>query len=460
MTSKQPGESQSDLLWLQWTGSAGAMIMLFVCGMMGGWTSPYLAKLTSQDSPLPITSDEASWVASLLNFGRLIGAVPGAVSVHYFGSKRTLFLNGFSLIVGCVCTIVADSVIWLYVARLISGLCLGMSYSSFPLYLGEISSPATRGALVTLASTGLSVGVLAGNVVGAYVSMTVFAYITLVPTTVFMLLFLWMPESPHYFIRLDKIEEARKSIARYHPGVNVEVELKSLQDFIHAIQSRTFADKLREFNVPANRKAGIIVVLLYVFMQLSGVNSVLFYLEIILTKGRLTIISPAKMVIIGGATAIFGGLTTVYLAAKCGRKTLLIASCVGVAVSLVILGTDFALLGSGFDSAQLQWTLVSSVIIYHVFVYMGLCPVPNIVLSELFAPNIKNMAACFASISVGLFAFISTKVYQPLVNIMGEAYVFWMHAAFMVMVIIFTLTAMPETKGKSLQEIQAILHKK
>ncbi|XP_046595227.1 facilitated trehalose transporter Tret1-like [Neodiprion lecontei] len=354
--------------------------------MGGGWLSPYLAQLTAEDSPLPITLGDTSWVASLVNLGRLVGALLGAISADYFGSKKTLVFNGFPLAIGWILSIVADSVVWLYVSRFVTGIGIGMTFSSYLLYLGEVSNPEIRGALVVFATNGVSIRTLIGNILGTYVSLAVFGYISLVPTVASALLFLWMPESPYHLIRKDKIEEAGKSIARYHPGANVKAEVKSLKDFIKTTQSNTFVDKLREFNTPVNRKAGIIIFLLH--------------------------------------TGILAGCLAIYMADKCGRKLLWIVSSAGVAVSMIALGVHFSLFYNGVNPAGLQWLLIVCMLIYEVFVFLGLCPMPSTVLSELFGPNIKSLAACLGSMSAGLFSFLSTKTYQSLVDLTNEAWIF------------------------------------
>lgn len=437
-----------------------ALLLLLLYGMMSGWTSPYLAQLTAEDSPLPINLAEASWVASLFSLGRLLGAIPGAMSVYFFGSKKALLFTTFPMIVGWVSLATVNSVVALYVGRFACGISQGMAFSCFPLYLGEISSPEIRGALMSFALNGTSLGVLAGTLIGAYVPMTVFAYSSLVPTAICVIIFLCVPESPYYFVHTDDIQEAKKSIARYNPGIDAEAEVKSLENFIKASQSVTFADKLREFNIPQNRKAGFIVVMLYFFLQFSGANSLTFYMEMILIDGRLTIIRPDTMVIIASAAGLVTSLCTVYLADKLGRKPMMIISSAGVATSMAMLGGHFALLERNYDFYGQQWLLISSIFFYEIFVYAGLVSIPSIICGELFAPNIKSIAACFGSISQGLFSFISTKSYQPLLNIIDEAYVFWFYGVVIAIAIVFTLTIMPETKGKSLQEIQNILHKK
>lgn len=428
--------------------------MLLVCGLTLGWSSPYLAQLTASDSWLPVTEAEASWVASLVNLGRIFGAVLGAVSVQYFGSKNTLVLIGFPFILSWTFLIFANSVIWLYVARFSAGIGIGMTFSSFPLFLGEISSPAIRGALVTLGTVGITLGTFAGNIIGAYISMAEFSYASLLVNIIFVIVFITLPESPHYLIRKGKLEAAKKSLLKYNPKANAKTEVDSLEEFVRSSDSITFKNRLTEFNIPRNRKAGLIGVLLFTFLQFSGLSSVTFYMEIILTDAKMTIIDPALMVIILGGVGVVAGFFAMSIADKCGRKILMSGSCFGVALAMTALGVHFVLLEQGFDPAGLQWLPISSLAGYQVFVYLGVSPVPNMVIGEIFAPNIKSLAACLASIAAGISGFISTKTYQPLIDAFGQSYVFWIQALIMVLGVIFTLTVVPETKGKSLQEIQ------
>ena len=176
-------------------------MVLVQLGISSGWTSPYLARLTAPDSPLPLTLEEASWVASLLNLGRFTGAFVGAVSVGYLGSKRTMLLTLLPIGFCWVLTILADRAAWLYAARLCGGLGLGMTYSSFPLYLGEVALPEIRGSLVSLAACGGTFGIMVGNIVGSYLSLELSAAIYLAPCLALMVLFYWLPESPHHLVK-------------------------------------------------------------------------------------------------------------------------------------------------------------------------------------------------------------------------------------------------------------------
>jgi facilitated trehalose transporter len=111
---------------------------------MCGWSSPYLAQLTASKSPLPLTLIEGSWVASLLYLGRLIGAILGSFFVNIFGSKKTTLITAFPMALGWILTLVANSPIWLYGARISLGVGFGFAYSCFALYLGEVASSEIR----------------------------------------------------------------------------------------------------------------------------------------------------------------------------------------------------------------------------------------------------------------------------------------------------------------------------
>lgn len=433
---------------------------MFTLGLMIGWTSPYVAQLTAEDSPLPITVDEASWVASLFNLGRFFGAFFGSVAIECFGSKRTLTLLSFPAILSWICIIAADSVIWLYASRLLGGISLGMLYTSYPLHLGEISSPAIRGTLVSLTVSGMPMGTLVGNTMGPYMSMAVFSYISIAPNLLAILLLFWIPESPYYFVRLAKFDEAEKSVMWYNPKADVKLTIGLVEKYIASTSSLSYIERLREFRVPQNIRGLAISIVLFFFMEFSGVSSIVYYMQSICASAGLTIIDPAQFAIVCSVVGVISGWIMIWIADKFNRKHLLISSSAGIGVSMLAIGVHFALLDNGIDPENLQWLLIISMIIFMLFLCCGIITVPSMILSEFFAPEIKTMVAFVASISIGAFAFAATKTYQPLIDAIGEAWYFWLNGVLMMLCIIFTLLFLPETRGKSLQEIQNALVKK
>ncbi|XP_046471588.1 facilitated trehalose transporter Tret1 isoform X2 [Neodiprion pinetum] len=443
----------TEILWYQWIGGIGSMLMLGVIGMLIGMFSPLLAQMTSPNPSLFLTLDEASWVASLSSPARLVGAIFGSIGVHYLGGKRAMLIAGCPLLLAWVCLILADSAKWLYGTSFAHGLGIGIAFVSFPVYLGEVSSSATRGALVSFAVSGFPLGSLIGNVLGTYLPKTTFGYIALAPTIVYIAIFLCVPESPHYFVRMGKLDQAERAISRYHPKVVVEEELQSLQKFTSESNSITTGDRLRELITPRNRKAGVIILLLYFFMHFSGLNSIIYYMEIILKTSKVTAISPATVVVVANVLDSVGGWVAMSLADRYGRKPMWIISACGACVSMLLTGVNFTLLANGYNSHEQQWVPIICMISFRVFLFVGVFSLPSIFMSELIAPNVKGVVVCLANIFAGLVAFASTKSYQPLLDAFGEACVFYLYAVIMLLALIFGMT-LPETKGKTLQEIQ------
>ncbi|XP_001604518.1 facilitated trehalose transporter Tret1 [Nasonia vitripennis] len=438
----------------------GVTMVLVQLGISSGWSSPYLARLTAPDSPLPLTLDEASWVASLLNLGRFAGAIIGAMSVNYLGSKRAMFMTLIPISMCWLLTILAKSASWLYAARFFGGMGLGMTYSSFPLYLGEVALPEIRGSLVSLAACGGTFGVLLGSVAGSYLDLEVSAGIYLAPCLALMVLFAWLPESPHHLVKIGEFEEAKKSVEFYRAGCQVEEEFDAVKKFVSNASTETFSEKLAEFRQPALIRATILIIVLWAFMQICGFNSVLFYMEIILKQGQSHLIEAKVVVMYVSASAVLASVVSIIMIDRCGRRMLLIISSLGVTLSMAGLGTHFHLIESGYDVTDLQWLPVASLFLFDISFFVGLMCVPSAVLSELFPTNVKCIAACFASLAGAIFAFIATKSYQPLIELIGQSNVFFMHAVLTVLIVPYALICMPETKGKTLQQIQDDLVKR
>lgn len=200
--------------------------------------------------------------------------------------------------------------------------------------------------------------------------------------------------------------------------------------------------------------------MLFIFMQMCGMNNILFYMEIILRKSESTIIEPSSAVSYVLLSAIVAAIVTMRLYDKFGRRILLICSSIGVSTSLTALGTHFLLLKNEIDWVGAQYLPIVSLFSFIISYSIGIHAIPSIVSSEIYAANIKSVAACFANLTAAVAAFISSKSYQPLVDLFGESYVFYTHAFITFMAVPYALLFMPETKGKTLQQIQNDLMRK
>jgi facilitated trehalose transporter len=435
-------------------------MLLLQMGFLGGWVSPTLARLMATDSPIPLTAEEASWVASILNFSRFFGSIIGAVAANYLGSKQSIFVSLFPISGGWLILTLADQVKWLYVARVSSGVGIGMIYSTFPLFIGEVSTPEIRGALISLATCGAPVGQLITSIGSSFLSLSTSALVYLSLTLPLAVLFFWLPESPHHLIKVGRREEAKRSIGWYRAGAGVEKEMDAVEKFVESVKSTSFLEQLREFMTAPMRKALLQVMALFTFMQICGVNSVLFYMETILTHANVTVIQPFLIFIYVNIFGIFAAALSILLIDSFGRRFLLLVSSSGIGISMIGMTCHFLLMSKYKDVPSLQFLPIVSMFLFVTSFYGGMFPVPNAILSELFPANIKCVAASIASLTGALMAFLSTKTYQPLIDLMGEAYVFMIYAICAILVIPFSLFVMSETKGKTLQQIQDELRRK
>lgn len=307
--------------------------------------------------------------------------------------------------------------------------------------------------------SGLSIGNLVMSIMGAYVTIEISACVGLFFCIIMMIIFIWLPETPHYFVKIKEEDKARASILWYHRDCDVESELQTLKKFIEMNNSLPFVDILKEFKHKHIWKAQCLLLILFMYSQISGMNNVSFYMETILRDAKVTIIEPAVVVIYATAAGIVSSFISMFLIDNFGRRVMMILASLNVSLGLICLGTAFQLLNAGFDPADIQGLTIFSVLYFQAAIFIGMFSIPTTILSEIFPPHVKFMAGCTCGIIGGIFAFISTSTYQPLVNLVTERYIFYIYALILITAVPYTFFCMPETKGKTLQQIQKDLTK-
>ncbi|CAK9834115.1 Facilitated trehalose transporter Tret1 [Anthophora retusa] len=446
-------------IWPQLLATCTLSLAVIGSGLANGWASPYLAQLTSTEAnvPLRLTDTEASWVASLLNLGRLVGALLSALCQEYIGRKKVLLLGGVPLAASWVFSICATSVMWLYTSRFCSGIGSGMIWSALSLYLSEIANPKIRGSLISMNVNASSFGLFLGNAMGPYLSMEMFGYVSLVPNILFIILFSLIPESPYHYLLHGDIDKAEASLKWFRREADVKAEMRDLQEFVNGAETNIFI-KFKEFLIPNNLKKAFVVVGVYVFSYVSGYSALTSYAEIILTKSEITV-RPSLVVMILGFTTIIAGFSATLLVDKLGRRCFLMMSGVGTSLSLALLGLHFHLLSLEFDPAALTWLPIVALLTFNLSMSSGLQPIPSTLLGEMFTANMKNMASLCVSSSNALLSFASAKTYQPYLDLVGEKFVYWTYSVCVLFSVPYVYFLIPETAGKSLLEIQRAIKK-
>lgn len=423
-------------------------------GFQSGWASPNFAWLVSEESPIQVTKSDLSWIATLSAIACFLGAILGSISVEYFGTRRTLLLTYSLMCINWFCLLVADSVTWFYIARIVSSIPSVVMMNCLFMYLGEISSTKIRGKSISLANSGSPIGVMLSTVAETYLPIELSTSFYLVVALIGIILMLWLKDTPYFFVKKNDLKSAIESIKFYHVDKDTDKELQQIKLFVEKSRSKNLESKIHQFRSPIVRRSMCTISVIFGLTVLSGYGILLTYMEIIFETAKFQLIEPRELVIYMTIIKVIVVFPVVKLIEKIGRRILLTISSIGTSIAMFALGMHFYLLSTGIDGKSLQWLPVASVVVYLIAYTVGFLTVPGAILSEMFAEDVKGTAIFLASISPPLINVVITKAYQPIIDFSGEQYAFWIFSLLSLIGIPCAVFLMIETKGKSLIEIQ------
>ncbi|XP_012230915.2 facilitated trehalose transporter Tret1-like isoform X1 [Linepithema humile] len=429
-------------------------------GQFFGWASPSLPVLIQgnyTEYPVHLTMEEASWVAALLTLGGAVGSVACAFMVNIIGRKNTMLFTAVPSIISWLMIIFATSSWELYISRLISGLAAGIAYSATPMYLGEISPPNIRGILASMLTVAAKIGTSIEYIIGPFLSVKNLALVSLVWPCLFVVAFIWLPESPYHLIRRDAGQKAINSLVQLRGKEDVYKEMNSIKQFVKADKANEISFREILF-VPGNRRAIIILFCLAAFQQMSGSQAIVQYAEIIFDEANANMEGKHLTMILGAIQVIFTIISMIIID-RIGRKPLLIISSIGSACSTAMVAAYFNLQHNHVDTSELGWLAATGVVMYIVMYSLGMASLFFTLGSELLATNVKALGSTIAIFTVNLWAFAVTKLYMVIVESSGIHMPFWIFTASSFACALFTFFYVPETKGKTLEQIQQKLHK-
>lgn len=444
-----------------------ANLTSFVSGVALGWTSPVIPKLNGEVEPesnpltQPITINQQSWLGSLLPLGAVLGPFAAGLFVDRIGRKKSILISTLPFIVAFSMAIFTHDINLFYLMRFLCGLALGGIFTILPMYVAEVSEDSNRGALGSLFALFICIGILFSYCIGPYVSLTVFNIICVMPSIIFFPIFLiFIPDSPHYLISRGHEAEAEESLMKFRQksSQGVQKELLEIKETVNASMRNKgrFIDLFRSKGL---LRALMISLGLVSFQQLSGINIVLFYTQTIFSLAGTAIPSEISTIIVG-VVQVLAGFLTPLLVERTGKRLILISSAVGMAFAMAILGLYFYIQNSPIAKSHLFWLPVASLICYNISYCVGFGPLPWAVLGEVFPANIKSVASTITASICWLLAFIITNIFAAVTEAIGIYGTFWLFSGFCTLAFFFVYFLLPETSGKTLQEIQAILNGK
>lgn len=439
-----------------------------VCaGSVLSWTSPVLHQLLPQNTTqtttnFHLTESESGLIGSLLTLGALCSSIPVGYIAERFGRKKTTLSISLPFLLSWFLIIFARNSTMLYAGRFLAGVGTGAICVCAPIYIGEIAHDSIRGALAAFFQMFLCAGILLTCIISSFTDWIMLSKsLTIVPL-LFLITFNFMPETPAYDIKSGNLKRARKTLEYFRgDAYDCQTELNEIERTI--TESKRKSTGLRDlFQSKANRKALISALGTMAFQQLCGINAVVFY-TVPIFKSSGSSLSPNLAAIIITAVQVVVAYLDVYLMQKANRRFFLMLSSISMLTCLGALAMYFQLQplesGAAPFNNYLRIVPLISLVLFMIGFSIGYGPVPWMMMAELFPSEIKGPASGLAVLVNWGSAFLVTFTFPVLNANYGEHVTFYLFAFLNFLATFFTYFCVPETRGKSLQEIQMLLNR-
>jgi MFS transporter, SP family, galactose:H+ symporter len=395
-------------------------------------------------------------IVSFLLVGAVIGALSGGPLSDRVGRRPTTLLAAVIFGVGALAVAFAPGVGFIIFGRFLLGLGVGLASMIVPLYIAEIAPADRRGALVSLNQLMITIGILLSYIVGViFAPIEGWRYmfaVALVPALVLGIGMFMLPESPRWLFEHGQLDKARAVLGRSRSPEEVDLELREMEE-IKSLEQEQARVSYKELLAPYVRPALVIGIGLAIFQQITGINTVIYYAPTILQGVGFTEGGAIAATAVGvGLVNVGFTILAVRIIDRAGRRPLLIIGLIGMVVSLVLLGVVFSL-DSTSGAAGLLATICLGLYIASFAISLG--PVFWLMISEIYPLRIRGTAMSVASIANWGSNFLVALTFPVLLATLGGAGSFWLFAALGIVAWIFVYFRVPETKGRTLEEIEA-----
>ncbi|OAS16820.1 MFS transporter [Paenibacillus oryzisoli] len=400
---------------------------------------------------------EVGWAVSSLIIGCIVGAASSGVLSDRFGRKRVLIAAALLFIIGSIGSAIPDTFTGYIIARIIGGLGIGITSTLCPLYNAEIAPAKYRGRLVALNQFATVTGIFlvyfintsianhsdeVWNVTSGWRWMFGFGAF---PGLVFLILLFFVPESPRWLIKQGRAAESLPILLRIHGEELARREVVEIKESFKQDNG-----SIRQLFSPALRLALIVGVGLAVLQQVTGINAVMYYApEIFKQTGTGTNAALTQTILVGLINFLFT-ILAIWLIDKVGRKVLLLVGSASMTICLAVIGIAFH---TGHTSGNLVLVFI---LLYVASFAVSLGPVVWVIMSEIFPNRIRGKATAIASMALWIADYVVSQTFPPLLSSAGPAITFWIFGILSLVTFVFTMRVVPETKGRSLEEIESL----
>lgn len=401
---------------------------------------------------------EQGIVVGAVPIGAAFGAVGAGRLADVYGRRRTIIAAAAVFIVGALGSAAALDTLTLVLARLLIGVAIGFASATAPVYISEMAPPDVRGRLVTFFQLSVTVGIFVAYLVGlAFAPIDGWRWMLglgVLPALALLVGMVRMPQSPRWLVMVGRDYEARATLEKIRSGREEDLTLE-----IEEIEEEVSREPggWSELKTPLMRAALTVGVGLAILQQVTGINTVIYYApQIVQFTGVGDDQASAAIIATIGVGIVNMGMTVlaVRLLDRAGRRTLLLIGVAGMALSLFTLGLAF----DGTDEDTFSSVLaIGSLMTFVASFAISLGPIFWLINSEIYPLRVRSKAASLGTTANWVSNFIVSLTFLSLIAAIGRSESFWLYGAISVVTWFFCWKLVPETKGKSLEEIQAEL---
>jgi sugar porter (SP) family MFS transporter len=444
--------------WIATVAALGGLLFGYDWVVIGG-AKPFYEAHFGLVSP-----QVQGWAMSCALVGCLVGAMLSGLMSERFGRKPALLAAALVFTVSSIGTGMAASFDGFVVWRMCGGLAIGLASSLSPMYIAEVSPAGMRGRLVCLNELTIVVGILMAQVTNwliaghgsgdlllrnAEVGWRWMFGATAVPATVFLTGMLFVPESPRWLALRGREQEARRTLERLGGPESAAIVLAEIEESVRGSDHRaTLQVELKLLAGSKLRGVMLLGVGLAVLQQWCGINVIFNYAQNIFSAAGYGLSDILFNIVVTGITMLIFTFLAIATVDRNGRRVLMLGGCAGLAVIYVTLGYFFRIHSKGVHMLAL---VVAALACYA----MTLAPVTWVVLSEVFPSRVRGTAMAVATASLWAACFVLTYTFPLLNASLGTAGAFWVYAGVCTLGFLGVKRWLPETKGKTLEEIES-----
>lgn len=395
-------------------------------------------------------------VTSWVTLGALFGSLIGGEMADRLGRKKAVLCAGVLFSVGAMIQSLAPETAILIAGRLVIGLGVGVAAVAAPLYGAEMAPAAWRGRFVSAYQLAITIGIFLAYLIDQALAATdhwrLMLGIAAIPGILLVIAMALAPESARWLVKNGKTDSARRVLDRLDSGGD---NASALAEIESGIRSEAKSASWGDVFAPEWRNPLLVALGLAIFQQVTGINAIIYYADEIFARAGFATPEAQTMATTWaiGAINVLATFIAIAFIDKLGRRPLLLAGLIGMGVSLAIVG-----LAMRADMPGL--VTLGALVVFIISFAFSLGPVVWTVINEIFPGAIRGRAVAVATAVNWASAFIVSQFFLSLVGLIGEAVTFWLFAFFCAAAFVWIYARVPETKGRSLEEIEQLWRKR